>query len=45
LRIKEQKTRLTLHEDDDDDDDDDDDLLVSFKKLSTAKITWRRMPL
>jgi hypothetical protein len=25
LRIKEQETRLTLHEHDDDDDDDDDD--------------------
>ena len=25
LRIKEQETRLTLHEQDDDDDDDDDD--------------------
>ena len=25
LRIKEQETRLTLHERDDDDDDDDDD--------------------
>jgi hypothetical protein len=25
LRIKEQETRLTLHEYDDDDDDDDDD--------------------
>jgi hypothetical protein len=30
LRIKEQETRLTLHEhDDDDDDDDDDDTLVA----------------
>ena len=25
MRIKEQETRLTLHENDDDDDDDDDD--------------------
>ena len=31
MRIKEQETRLTLHEhDDDDDDDDDDDYDTSF---------------
>ena len=29
MRIKEQETRLTLHEHDDDDDDDDDDLICS----------------
>ena len=30
LRIKEQETRLTLHEHDDDDDDDDDTLSTTF---------------
>jgi hypothetical protein len=31
LRIKEQETRLTLHEHDDDDDDDDDDDCVFWE--------------
>ena len=30
MRIKEQETRLTLHEHDDDDDDDDDDDIHSY---------------
>jgi len=30
LRIKEQETRLTLHEHDDDDDDDDDDCHMQY---------------
>ena len=30
MRIKEQETRLTLHEHDDDDDDDDDDFKCCF---------------
>jgi hypothetical protein len=35
LRIKEQETRLTLHEHDDDDDDDDDDAgLIKVKPCS-----------
>jgi len=34
LRIKEQETRLTLHEhDDDDDDDDDDDFDITMCKI------------
>jgi hypothetical protein len=31
LRIKEQETRLTLHEHDDDDDDDDDTYLALYR--------------
>jgi hypothetical protein len=35
LRIKEQETRLILHEhDDDDDDDDDDDEILIIKEIA-----------
>jgi hypothetical protein len=36
LRIKEQETRLTLHENDDDEDDDDD--LLALLPCFTSKI-------
>jgi hypothetical protein len=39
LRIKEQETRLTLHEHDDDDDDDDDSLLLhKYSSLYIANL-------
>ena len=34
LRIKEQETRLNIHEHDDDDDDDNDDECYGYKKTS-----------
>ena len=36
MRIKEQGTRLNLHEHDDDDDDDDDDEFLTFQNNVAA---------
>jgi hypothetical protein len=41
LKIKEQETRLTLHERDDDDEDDDDDLIKCT--ISGTKVTEHNM--
>jgi len=45
--IKEQKTRLTLHEHDDDDDDDDDDDKVQSTcwrgVMENMYLSWRQL--
>jgi hypothetical protein len=45
LRIKEQETRLTLHEHDDDDDDDDDIVLMSDNVTANGELSIGRVQL
>ena len=37
MRIKEEETRLTLHEHDDDDDDYEDEEIIKYSKITSPK--------